>query len=186
MDIDSDLALGVREKTIEYVRAKYGSEAVVGIITESRQQAKGAIRDAARYYGKKAYDDEKKFLSLGDQIRKKVPAKATNFEDIVGMKDTNKVDELGINIQDSISLLDFLKDEYNSNPDAISILNIAAHCEGMLTTYAQHAAGVIIYDSNDVTDYIPIRDGKKGIKTTEMDMIIKNGFSWIKNSYNYY
>ena len=170
-DIDSDLALGVREKTIEYVRAKYGSEAVVGIITESRQQAKGAIRDAARYYGKKAYDDEKKFLSLGDQIRKKVPAKATNFEDIVGMKDTNKVDELGINIQDSVSLLDFLKDEYNSNPDAISILNIAAHCEGMLTTYGQHAAGVIIYDSNDVTDYIPIRDGKKGIKTTEMDMI---------------
>ena len=70
MDIDSDLALGVREKTIEYVRAKYGSEAVVGIITESRQQAKGAIRDAARYYGKKAYDDEKKFLSLGDQILK--------------------------------------------------------------------------------------------------------------------
>ena len=140
MDIDSDLALGVREKTIEYVRAKYGSEAVVGIITESRQQAKGAIRDAAR-------DDEKKFLSLGDQIRKKVPAKATNFEDIVGMKDTNKVDELGINIQDSVSLLDFLKDEYNSNPDAISILNIAAHCEGMLTTYGQHAAGVIIYDS---------------------------------------
>ena len=170
-DIDSDLAIGVREKTIEYVRAKYGNDAVVGIITESRQQAKGAIRDAARYYGKKFYDDDKKFLNLGTQMRKKIPDKATNFKDVVGMEETNQTDELGIPIEKEINLLSYMKTEYKDNKEALDILNIAGHCEGMLTTYGQHAAGVIIYDSDDVTDYIPVRDGQKGIKTTEMDMI---------------
>lgn len=171
MDIDSDLALGVREKTIEYVRNKYGNDAVVGILTENKQQAKGAIRDAARYYGKKFYDDDKRFLSLGNAIRKKVPEKATNFTDIVDMIDTPEVDELGLSIQKNVTLLDMLMNEYADNKDAVEILKIASHCEGMLTSYGQHAAGVIIYDNYDVTDYIPTRDGKKGIKVTEMDMI---------------
>lgn len=170
-DIDSDFAYGVREKTIEYVRNKYGSDAVVGIITESRQQAKGAIRDAARYYAKKMYNDDKKFLNLSNEIRKKVPVGATNFKDIVGMKETGRFDELYIPIEEEVSLISMLKDEYKDNKDAIAILEIASHCEGMLTAYGQHAAGVIIYDGEDITDYIPVRDGKLGIRTTEMDMI---------------
>lgn len=171
MDIDSDLALGVREKTIEYVRNKYGNDAVVGILTENRQQAKGAIRDAARYCGKKFFDDDKKFLALGNAIRKKVPAKATRFSDIVDIRDTSVMDELGIPVQEEVTLLDMLLDEYVADENAVKILKIAANCEGMLTSYGQHAAGVIIYDNYDVTDYIPVKDGKKGIKVTEMDMI---------------
>lgn len=188
MDIDSDLAPGVREKTIEYVRAKYGSDAVVGIITESRQQAKGAIRDAARYYGKKFYDDDKMFLSLGDQMRKKVPAGALNFNNVVDTVETGRFDELGIPEEAEVTLLNALKNEYSSNKDAIAILDLAANCEGMLTSYGQHAAGVIIYDGEDVTDYIPVRDGKKGVRTTEMDMIqceanglLKMDFLGLKN-----
>lgn len=170
-DIDSDLALGVREKTIEYVRNKYGNDAVVGILTENRQQAKGAIRDAARYCGKKLFDDDKKFLALGNAIRKKVPAKATRFSDIVDIRDTSVMDELGIPVQEEVTLLDMLLDEYAADENAVKILKIAANCEGMLTSYGQHAAGVIIYDNYDVTDYIPVKDSKKGIKVTEMDMI---------------
>lgn len=187
-DIDSDLAPGIREKTIEYVRAKYGSDAVVGIITESRQQAKGAIRDAARYYGKKFYDDDKMFLSLGDQMRKKVPAGALNFNNVVDTVETGRFDELGIPEEAEVTLLNSLKNEYSSNKDAIAILDLAANCEGMLTSYGQHAAGVIIYDGEDVTDYIPVRDGKKGVRTTEMDMIqceanglLKMDFLGLKN-----
>ena len=156
-DIDSDFALGVREKTIEYVRSKYGESAVVGILTEGREQAKGAIRDAARYLGKKLYDDDSVFLAKGTAMRKSVPAETTNFKDLVNSE--NK------------TLYEFLKSEFAGDKDALNILEIALHCEGMLTSYGQHAAGVIIYDEDDITDYIPVRNGNLDMRVTEMDMI---------------
>ena len=157
LDIDSDFALGVREKTIEYVRSKYGESAVVGILTEGREQAKGAIRDAARYLGKKLYDDDSIFLAKGTAMRKSVPAETTNFKDLVNSE--NK------------TLYEFLKNKFAGDEDALNILEIALHCEGMLTSYGQHAAGVIIYDEDDITDYIPVRDGNLDMRVTEMDMI---------------
>lgn len=157
LDIDSDFALGVREKTIEYVRSKYGESAVVGILTEGREQAKGAIRDAARYLGKKLYDDDSVFLAKGTAMRKSVHAETTNFKDLVNSE--NK------------TLYEFLKSEFAGDKDALNILEIALYCEGMLTSYGQHAAGVIIYDEDDITDYIPVRNGNLDMRVTEMDMI---------------
>lgn len=166
-DIDSDFAIGVREKTIDYVRNKFGNEAVVGIITETREGVKGAIRDAARYLGKKETDNDKAYLSLGNTIRKKVPASpGITF-------DSNFSDKSDITIYDSL-LSDFAK-----NDTAKRILMIAKNIEGMLCAYGQHAAGVIIYDGDDITDYIPTREGKLG-PTTECDMIQAEAIKLLK------
>lgn len=159
-DIDSDLAVGVREKTIEYVKAKYGEEAVVGIITETREGVKGAIRDAARYLGGKEHGDDKYFLSLGNLIRKKVPAEPNTTFD---------------SQYNNMTIYEMLLQEFEGNTDAEKIIKIAKPLEGMLCGYGQHAAGVVIYgpkegETNDITNYIPIRNGQNG-KVTEMDMI---------------
>ena len=159
MDIDSDLAVGVREKTIDYVKAKYGEDAVVGIITETLDGVKGSIQDAAKYISIRDYDDEMKCYSLGDQIRKKVPADPkVTFS----------------SVYNDVSVYDMLKTEFQNNEDALKIIDIAKDIEGMLCGYSQHAAGVVIYgaldnETNDVSNYIPIRDSKIG-RVTEMNM----------------
>lgn len=172
-DIDSDFAIGVREKTIDYVKATYGSDAVVGIITENREGVKGAIRDAARYLGYKEYENDKYFLTLGNTIRKKVPTGPNiSFSSVVStISETNET--TGETEVKNITIKDNLLNEFSSNPDAIDIINIAENLEGMLCSYGQHAAGVIIYDDSDITDYIPVRRsaGNENIKVTECDKV---------------
>lgn len=165
-DIDSDIAYGVREKAIQFVRNKYGDDAVVGIITESREGVKGAIRDVARYYGMKYKNDTGAFLGLGNMMRKKVPK-------ITGITFDTKTDS-------GETVYDYLHSEFSENPDAIEILNISRNIEGMLVSYGQHAAGVIIYDNNDISEYIPVRMGNLGIKTTECDMIQAEALKLLK------
>lgn len=178
-DIDSDLSVDVRVKVIEYVRYKYGTDAVVGIITENREGVKGAIRDAGRYLGAKRFagqedDPDKHYLALCNRMRKSVPEQ-------VG---------LGFNteVEDGVTCYDFLRKEYATNAEALEILEIAKDLEGMLTSYGQHAAGVIIYDGEDITDYISVRKSKLGGYVTEMDMIqaeanklLKMDFLGLKN-----
>lgn len=166
-DIDTDLAPGVREKDIEYVRAKFGNDAVVGIITQAREGVKGAIRDAATYLGL-ARNTPKAFLSLGENMRKKVPAAINiTFDSVVG---TEEIDGDGNTIKGD-TVYDVLMDEYYYNEDAVAILKIAKCLEGMLCSFGQHAAGVIIYDDNDINDYIPTSRNQDGEKITCMDMV---------------
>ena len=47
-DIDSDIASRVRDLLIEYVKKKYGEDAVCCILTKGAQQPKAAIPNAAR------------------------------------------------------------------------------------------------------------------------------------------
>lgn len=164
-DIDSDLSIGVREKTIEYVKAKYGSDAVVGILTETREGVKGSIRDAARYLGKKELDDDKAYLSLGSSIRKKI-------ETAPGLTwDTN--------ISENLTVYELLLNDYANNDLATRIIKLSKQIEGMLCGYGQHAAGVIIYDDKDITDYIPTRKSNLG-RTTECDMIQAEAIKLLK------
>lgn len=166
-DIDSDFGNQVREKTIEYVKAKYGHEAVVSILTESREGVKGAIRDAARYLGKKIYDDDKRFLSLGDAIRKKCP-------------DTPNVKFKSV-VADETTCYEMLMETYKNDQDAKDIINLAKDIEGMLTTFGMHAAGVIIPDNDDITDYIPLRWNSKNKRyTTQCDMVQSEGAGLLK------
>lgn len=157
-DIDTDFAIGVREKAIDYVRIKFGNNAVVGILTESREGVKGAIKDCARYLGCKMTNNENPnlFLNLGATINKLVPETVgTTFSSLMDNEKT---------------VYDFLLESFGTNEDAVTIINLAKDCEGMLRGYGQHAAGIIIYDDEDITDYIPVKKGNLGIQT-EMNMI---------------
>lgn len=101
-------------------------------------------------------DDDKFYLSLGNLIRKKVPNDPNITWDT---KDEN----------DHTTFNNLIK-EFANNEDAIEIITLAKDLEGMLCNYGQHAAGVIIYDNEDITDFISTRVGKKGT-VVETDMI---------------
>ena len=175
-DIDCDFKPDVREKTIEYVKNKYGAEAISSIMTESRMAPKGAIRDAGRYYGARYYNDDKMFLQLCNKMRKSVPdAVGTSFD---------------TELAEGKTVYDMLCEKFGDDKNALKILQIAKACEGMFTAYGMHAAGVIISDTDDITNYIPLMyNSKKKRFTTQCNKeqcelnegLLKMDFLGLKN-----
>ena len=164
-DIDSDIANTTRSKVIDYVKHKYGENAVCGIMTVLTQAPKGSIAIAAKFYGLKEYGESMR--SLGDKISKDVPAGAfVTF--------SSKVDKTGAltDETDGIRLIDYLNEKNGTNNDALNILHWASVIENSVTAVGAHAAGIVISDNDDVSDYLPLRMNKKfGGWTTQCDMV---------------
>lgn len=163
-DIDSDIAKTTRSKVIDYVKHKYGENAVCGIMTVLTQAPKGSIAIAAKFYGLKEYGESMR--SLGDKISKDVPVGAC-------VTFSSEVDKSGaLTEDDGIRLIDYLEEKYHTNKDAFSILHWASVIENSVTAVGAHAAGIIISDNDDVSDYLPLRMNKKfGGWTTQCDMV---------------
>jgi DNA polymerase-3 subunit alpha len=175
-DFDSDFAFGVREKTIEYVKAKYGENAVCGIMTTNALAPKGAIDVAARFYGieKTGETDSstpgrRKYAALAAKIKKDIPDKpGFLFKDLVdkaGKPVTDETKDAGIPLFDHLLSL-------AADKETKEILKWAHVMEGSFTAYGMHAAGIVISDNNDVSDYIPLRwNSKSGMMSTQCDMV---------------
>jgi DNA polymerase-3 subunit alpha len=165
-DIDSDFAKGkVRDKVIEYVKAKYGEKAVCSIMTKSFQGPKKAVQTAAKYYGLKMYGTS--LYNLGKTISADIPSEpGTSF--------STRVDGNGkITDEDgSMALKDWLAGKYAQDKDAGNIIHWATVLEGSFVSYGVHAAGIVISDNRDVSEYVPLRwNSKMKTMTTQCDMV---------------
>lgn len=143
-DIDSDMAFKTRSKTIEYIKHKYGENAVCGITTKSMLAAKGAVRRVAKYCALSEGTDEKIYTSAAEKIAKAIPNEPnTTFSSPYGDGGTETVG----------SMLE------KAFTDKVSkkVLSWAKAVEGSFTGYSSHAAGVVISDNDDISDYIPLR-----------------------------
>jgi len=113
-DIDIDFAVEGRERVINYVREKYGSDRVAQIITFSTMAARAAVRDAGRVlevpYG------------VVDKIAKLIP------------------EGPGQTLEDAGDLQKAVADD----PVAKEILELARPLEGLTRADSIHAAGVVI------------------------------------------
>src|SRR5213080_1894767 len=113
-DIDIDFAVEGRERVINYVREKYGSDRVAQIITFSTMAARAAVRDAGRVlevpYG------------VVDKIAKLIP------------------EGPGQTLADAAELHKAVK----GAPVAQEILDLALPLEGLTRADSIHAAGVVI------------------------------------------
>ncbi len=160
-DIDSDFASRIRDKVVDYVRHKYGEKAVCGIMTTNSQAPRGVLRLAAKYYGLEYKGKE--MTELGDRLSKDVPMEAKiQFSTQVEGK----------------TLKEYLKDKYKDNKDALTIIDWAEELEGIFTSYGAHAAGVVISDNEDISDYLPLRyNSTKNMYTTQcnMNQVEENG-----------
>ena len=134
-DIDMDFDDKRRQEVIEYVRQKYGDEKVCQIITFTKMQAKGAIRDVGRVLGY-AYN-------VPDRITK-----------MVG-------NEIGITIKKALEDNKEFKEDYTKDKDTQKIVNAAMSIEGLTRGEGVHAAAVVIC-RDELSNYVPVKYDTKG------------------------
>jgi len=173
-DIDSDFRTDVREKAVEYVKARYGEWNVCQIITKSYGAIKGNSRLAARYFGSKECYEKglnpekngkpimKKWYDIGDLVAKSVEADVDGNE--------------------------FINSAALTGDAELLVANYAEALDGVFTGYGQHAAGTIISGCN-LTDIIPLmyNDKKKNFETqctmaqAEAKGVLKMDFLGLEN-----
>ncbi len=117
-DIDIDFAVEGRERVINYVREKYGSDRVAQIITFSTMAARAAVRDAGRVlevpYG------------VVDKIAKLIP------------------EGPGQTLDECLKPGAELRKMVDADPVAREIIELAQPLEGLTRADSIHAAGVVI------------------------------------------
>ncbi|HNV96958.1 MAG TPA: DNA polymerase III subunit alpha [bacterium] len=127
-DIDMDFADIRRGEIIRYVENKYGKDHVSQIITFGTMAARAAVRDVGRVLG---YS-----YSYCDKIAKMIPQMS--------------------NFQEALVASPELRDAYNTDPQAKTLIDYAKKLEGVARHHSMHACGVII-SKDPLTDTVPIQ-----------------------------
>src|SRR4051795_3315554 len=129
-DIDIDFAVDGRERVINYVREKYGSDRVAQIITFSTMAARAAVRDAGRVlevpYG------------VVDKIAKLIP------------------EGPGQTLDDCLKPGGELRKAMDADPTAREILDLAKPLEGLTRQDGIHAAAVVV-GAEPLINLIPLQ-----------------------------
>lgn len=113
-----DFDVQVRDKVIEYVRDKYGTECVSKIITFGTLSARAVLRDVGRVL--------EVDLSKVDRFCKAVPK------------------ELHITLKKALEESAEFKEMYDNDPDLQRVYDIASRLEGLNRHRSTHACGVVI------------------------------------------
>lgn len=137
-DFDIDFCIEGRQAVKEYVIQKYGAERVSEIITFDLMKARGAVRDAGRAMGIS--------YALCDKIAKSIDSRSTIAEAMQG--------------SDGVEL----RKQYESDPNAHKLLDMAMQIEGMPRHASTHAAGVLI-SAVPITDLVPLQKNDETIVT---------------------
>ncbi|MDR2772783.1 MAG: DNA polymerase III subunit alpha [Elusimicrobiota bacterium] len=142
LDIDFD---SQREKVIDYVRNKYGSEKCAQIITFGSLQARQSIKDVARTM---------EFTpAQSNEIAKLIPEKMSIAEAI----------------KSTAALRKLIDDDQSGK--LTKLLSFSQKLEGLKRHTGVHAAAMVIAN-DDIIKYSPLAKGSKNIITTQYDGII--------------
>ena len=128
-DFDVDFCMRRRDEVVQYVREKYGEDAVANIITFGKFGAKMVVRDLARV------NDVP--YAEADRMARMIP------------------DELNISLEESVAKSGELRGELDGNPLARSIVEQGQVIEGMVRNTGKHACGIIIADQS-IRNLIPV------------------------------
>jgi len=128
-DFDIDFCQDGRDRVIDYVKHKYGLDAVSQIATFGTMAAKAVIRDVGRV------------LDLGfnfvDGIAKLIPK------------------ELGITLAAALEQEPQLKERQEKEEEVRELLELALRLEGLTRNIGMHAGGVLI-SPGKITDFSPM------------------------------
>jgi len=141
-DFDIDFCQGNRDRVIDYVKDKYGREAVSQIATFGTMAAKAALRDVGRVLG----------MGYGhvDGVAKLVPAPPGKT---VTLKRPGDKPDPGI-IYARIEAPEIEQREKNEE-EVAELLALAERVEGMVRNIGMHAGGVLIAPGK-ITDFCPL------------------------------
>ena len=142
-DIDIDFADDRRADVIEYVRKKYGRDAVAQIITFGTMGAKSVVRDVGRVMG----------LSYGecDRLAKMIPA------------------ELKMDLAKALKQSPELKEAYDTEEVTRELIDTAFVLEDLTRNSSVHAAGVVIGDQ-PLANLLPLKQDEDGTIVTQYAM----------------
>ena len=132
-DIDIDFSVRGRDRMIQYVTRKYGSDSVAQIITFGKMAPRAAVRDAARVHG---FD-----YATGDRLAKEIP------EPIMGRSPS---------FEECLKEGEDLRKTYDSDPDAAKIIDTARGLEGKIRNTSIHAAAVVI-SGRPLKEIVPLQ-----------------------------
>ena len=135
-DFDIDIDIFRRGEVVDYVRQKYGQDAVSQICTIGTSAAKMSVRNVARALGLP--------YIVGDVVSKLVPA------------------ELDITLSKALEKEPRLKDRYESEPLIRKVVDVAMMLEGSVVSVGKHAAGVLIAPGR-ISDFSPLHLGSEGV-----------------------
>ncbi len=137
-DFDIDFCFVNRQKVIDYVIDKYGSERVAQIVTFGTMAARAAVRDVGRVMDVS--------YALCDKVAKLIPQ------------------ELKITIPEALEKSAELKELYKSDPTVKTVIDMAIKLEGSPRNASTHAAGVVISDKA-VNEYVPLSKNDDAVVT---------------------
>ena len=137
-DFDIDFCYVNRQKVIDYVIKKYGTERVSQIVTFGTMAARGAIRDVGR-----ALDIP---YAVCDKIAKLIPQ------------------SVGMTISRAMEGSAELRGLYENDPQIKELIDMSLKLEGMPRHASTHAAGVVISDK-PVSEYVPLALNDEAVVT---------------------
>jgi DNA polymerase III subunit alpha len=130
-DFDIDFCQANRDRVIDYVKAKYGKEAVSQIVTFGTMAARAAIRDVGRVMDMS--------YTFCDGISKLIPNKPGTHMTIDG----------------AIKAEPILAERLEKEEEVRTLLDMARKLEGMTRNVGMHAGGVLIAPGK-LTDFCPL------------------------------
>jgi DNA polymerase-3 subunit alpha len=142
-DIDIDFADDRRADVIEYVREKYGREAVAQIITFGTMGAKSVVRDVGRVMGLS--------YSECDRLAKMIPF------------------DLKMTLEKALKQSPELKQAYDSEEATRELIDTAFVLEDLTRNASVHAAGVVIGDQ-PLVNLLPLKQDEDGAIVTQYAM----------------
>jgi DNA polymerase III subunit alpha len=142
-DIDIDFADDRRADVIEYVRQKYGRDAVAQIVTFGTMGAKSVVRDVGRVMG----------LSYGecDRLAKMIPF------------------DLKMTLEKALKQSPELKQAYENEEVTRELIDTAFILEDLTRNASVHAAGVVIGDQ-PLVNLLPLKQDEDGAVVTQYAM----------------
>ncbi len=141
-DFDVDFCQGNRDRVIDYVKQKYGRDAVSQIATFGTMAAKAALRDVGRVLG----------MGYGhvDSIAKLVPAPPGKT---VTLKRPGDKPESGVIYARKEA--PEIEQREAAEEEVAELLALAERVEGMVRNIGMHAGGVLIAPGK-ITDFCPL------------------------------
>ena len=130
-DFDIDFCQANRDRVIEYVKDKYGRDAVSQIATFGTMAARAAIRDVGRVLDMS--------YTFCDGISKLIPNKPGQH----------------ITIADAIAAEPILAERLQKEEDVRTLIELAQKLEGLSRNVGMHAGGVLIAPGK-LTDFCPL------------------------------
>ncbi len=143
-DFDIDFCQSNRDRVIDYVKAKYGKEAVSQIVTFGTMAARAAIRDVGR-----VLDFPYGFCDGISKLIPNKPGQAVSLQ--VPPLEKDKGDKMVY----ALEAEPILAERESKEEDVRTLLELARKLEGLTRNVGMHAGGVLIAPGK-LTDFCPL------------------------------